>query len=333
MKVLHLFLSISVLLILLFVSCNNKNSLKTNNPPGTLQKLQVLAGNIPLDVNQIVGVLSNPEYDTITEEFSITADSAYCTFQDIPVGDWHMLVQAYFDTELTYEGETDLTISKGNISYININMSKIEDVGAVHVGLIWGSSEYMEYVYDFDNDDLSGWGGTSEATITNDQLVLTNIGFKWHTIEYNGDSHFSSGEIEYDVFPMDGSIGFSTKGDSYSDGSLNWGIWLYFRQDSVFSNQYINQEGKLIYTNFEYQKYNWYTVKCRFNNDEGEKGKYDLWISETLGNTAPVYLGKYDYLASHGRLYGFNQFVFSNIYPDEDAIKKSVYDNVRFTVK
>lgn len=333
MKVLQLFLLTTVLIILLFVSCNNENSFIADNPLGTLQKLQVIAGNIPLDVDQIIGILSNPKYDTIIEEFTITADSAYCIFQDIPVGIWHLVVQAYFNTELTYEGEAYLTISKGSISYVTIHMNKIEDVGIVHIGLVWDSPTAKEYLYDFNNNDLSGWYGTADATITNNQLVLTNIGFKWHTIEYNGDKHFISGDIEYEVYPMDGSIAFSTKGDSYLDGSLNWGVYVYFRNDSVFTNQFIDQKGKLIYTNYKYQRYTWHTVKFRFNNNEGEKGKYDLWISENVGDSAPVYLGQYDYYASKGRLRGFNQFVFSNIYPEEDVLKKAIYDNIRFTVK
>lgn len=331
MKAFQKYFVIISISFLLFTACQNEKGTITNFSTATLQKLQIETGNIPQDVNNIIGILYHSEYDTIIREFTLTANSAYCIFEDVPAGNWYIVVQAYNNTKLTYEGEAYLTINEGTISHVSIRMTKVNEVGTVSIDLDWSSPEYSEYVYDFndDDDDFMGWGGRAEVTIINNQLVLYS-GFIWHLVEYCLDQeHYTSGEIEYDVYTTGGRTQFQTKGDCYLDGSLGFGIIVSFENDSVFVAQYSNQKGKYVFTNYKYEINTWYTVKCKFDNYEGEKGKYELWISETLGNSPPVYLGKYDFQSEKGRLMGFNQFVLAN----SGTWEKTIYDNIRFKVK
>ena len=323
-------LLVIIMTFLIFISCDSEiSNTTTSYSQETLKKLQVTVASIPENINGIIGILSSSEYDTITKEFTITTGSAYCIFKDIPVGNWHIVVRAYSNSVLIYEGESALNVSEGNISYITVYMNKVENVGTVQIGLIWDGQSEMEYVYNFDTDDLSGWYGSAFASIENNQLVVSETGYVWHTIEYDGDTDFISGSIEYDVYPLDGYIAFYTKGDTYLDGSLNWGIYLDFRNDSVFVRQH-NESTQLLYTNYNYNDNTWYHIEINFDNTAGEKGRYDLWISEIQGESDPVYLGQFDYYASKGRLIGINQFVISNINLEDDIIKKGIYDNIRF---
>ena len=319
---------------LIFVSCDSEisNSI-TDISPGTLKKLQISTVGIPENITSIIGILCSTEHDSITEEFTLTSGSAYCTFENIPCGNWHIIVNAYSATLLSYTGEADLAVVEGDILYLNVYMNKVKNVGTVHIGLIWDGQSEMEYIYNFINDDLSGWSGTAVPSVENNQLIVSETGYVWHTIEYNGDTDFIIGNIEYDVNPVDGAVAFYTKGDSYLDGSLNWGIYLDFRNDSIFVRQNDNGETLFIYTNLNYEHDSWYHVEISFDNSAGDKGKYDLWISEINEQSDPVYLGKYDFFASKGRLIGINQFVISNINIAEDVIKKGIYDDIRFVVR
>ncbi len=187
------------------------------------------------------------------------------------------------------------------------------------------------YSYDFNDNDLSSWDGTANAEIINGQLHLSSVqGYWWHTIEYDSSTHFVEGDIEVEIYPQNGSYSFQTKGNTLSSGILEWSIFTLFRRDSLFVRQFIDGSVTPVYTDFIYEKNTWYYLRYKFNNEAGEQGKFDFWITEMDNESSEIYLGNFDYGARYGRLEGINQFVLAAGDPDGSVIMEGIFDNVEF---
>lgn len=193
---------------------------------------------------------------------------------------------------------------------------------------------YKHYKYDFNDGSLSGWSGTATADIINGKLHLSSIsGYKWHTIAYDSSPHYTAGSVELDIFPKNGSYTFSTKGTSIEDYSFNWGIRINFKNDSLFSIQNSNGGINFLFTDYIYEQNVWYYLKINFNSDAGDKGKYDLYITSNKDHNGEIFLGTFDYYASHGRMWGINQFVLNVGDPEKEISMEGIYDNINFYLK
>ncbi len=193
--------------------------------------------------------------------------------------------------------------------------------------------EYETYLYDFNNDDLSGWGGPANASIIDGELHLSShYGYKYHTIAYDSSPHFTNGSIEVDIYPQNSKYYFETKGAVESNGILGWGIIVVFRDDSLFVRQRDNNSDSSHFVNFMYTPYSWYKMRFTFNSELGDKGKYKFWITSLSTANSEVYLGEFDYRARYGRLIGINQLSLGLGQSNQSSIIECIFDNIKFSV-
>lgn len=318
----------------LFYSCNSDEKALVESTGDSLSKLMIVVDTLPSDVDNIIGTLTNPNYDTITKEFTMSNNSAYCIFDEISVGNWMLEVLAYYQGVLTYKGTSIAEVLQGIISYVNVYMKKENNVGMIYVGLTWENDGYQYFLYDFENNNLSSWGGPAHAEIIEGELHLSSVqGYKYHTIKYDSRPDYVEGDIEIDIFPQNGRYSFETKGNSISDNILEWSIFTQFRNDSVFVSQYNNNQSSQVFTNYTYEKNTWYTLRFKFNNELGEKGQFDYWITPRNNTGNETYLGNYNFLARHGKLKGVYVFALSSGDPEETVMMEGIFDNIKFSVK
>ena len=94
----------------------------------------------PSDVASIVGVLTRQGYDTLKNNFAISADSASCEFDDVAVGVWHLQVNAYDGTNtLKYSGTTDVEVFSGQTTYVRLALNST--TGSLSIIVIWGNQD------------------------------------------------------------------------------------------------------------------------------------------------------------------------------------------------
>lgn len=327
-------LSIIAICLVLFYSCNSDKKLFVESPSDSISKLMIVVGELPSDVDRILGTLTNPNYDSITREFTMLNDSAYCLFDEVSIGNWNLEVSAYYQGVLTYQGTSTAEVFQGTTSNVNVYMKKEENVGMIYVGLIWDNDGYEHFLYDFKNSDLSEWGGPAYAEIIEEELHLSSVqGYKYHNINYNSRPNYLEGNIEVDIYPRNGRYSFETKGNSISDNILEWSIFAQFRNDSIFVSQYNDNKGTAVFTNYKYEQNTWYTLRFKFNNELGEKGQFDFWIRPRNELGAETYLGNYNFVARHGKLKGVYNFVLSSGDPEETKVMEGIFDNIKFSVK
>lgn len=323
-----------IISLVLFYSCNSDERSIVESTDDSLSKLMIVVDTLPSDVDNIIGTLTNPNYDSITKEFTMLNDSAYCLFDEVSVGKWQLDISAYYQGELTYHGKSTTEVFRGNISYVNVYMKKANNVGMIYVGLTWENDQYQHFLYDFENNDLSDWGGPADAEIIEGELNLSSVqGYKYHWINYDGKADFVEGEIEIDIFPQNGKYTFEVKGNSISNNILEWGIFTQFRNDSIFVSQYDNNIGFQIFTKYMYEQNTWYTLRFKFNNELGEKGQFDFWITPRDQGGHETYLGNYNYVARQGKLKGVNVFALSSGDPEKTVSMEGRFDNIKFFVK
>ena len=103
-----LFLSLS------FVTCSNEESnipVATEKTSGIIS-LKIDRLNAPANVEQVVAYLTREGFEPIIKPLNLLTDStADITFEAIPVGVWHLKVDAMnSDGDVVYTGETDVEV-------------------------------------------------------------------------------------------------------------------------------------------------------------------------------------------------------------------------------
>jgi len=326
-------------LFLLIMSCSTVNNSNNDRLDTPLSKIMITASSVPADVDEIIGVLTNSISDSITGYFTISNDSAFCLFENIPVGDWNLNVSAFYNNELTYQGSAVVEVVEDVITYISVYMERVQNTGLIHIDLTWEGSNYQIFQYNFDDGDLSGWYGPANAEIIEGQMHISSIpgyenhSFKYHTIAPFSSPHFTSGSITVDILPQAGKYSFGAKGETISSDGVRYGTYVHFKHDSVFVVQNTDYVESLEFTNFTYVPNNWYNLRFQFDNDLGEKGKFDFWITPMTNADSEIYLGQFDFTAPYGRLEGVNQFVLAVGDPDGSSIMEGIFDNIEFRVE
>jgi hypothetical protein len=94
---------------------------------------------VPVDIAKIVGIISRSGHETLKKEFTIGVDTASCNFTNLPVGEWHLRVNAYDGSNaLRYFGEEDVEIVRGEATPITLELGP--RTGSANVRVTWGHS-------------------------------------------------------------------------------------------------------------------------------------------------------------------------------------------------
>jgi len=139
------FIVFSVLFVsvLSFWGCSGdpvSNSPDTTSSGGIILKID--KSNAPADVAIVTASLTRTGFQPINASMNLLSDtSATLSLNLIPVGEWHLKVEAKNNQMLTlYSGETDVTIQDGIIIQVSLTLLPVsQGVGGIEILVTWGS--------------------------------------------------------------------------------------------------------------------------------------------------------------------------------------------------
>ncbi|MBM2839782.1 MAG: hypothetical protein HW412_310 [Bacteroidetes bacterium] len=156
---------LSLLLPALFLACND-NGLDSPNvaPSQELSKLTLSFSAPPPEITQVVAALSRQGYATRTLSLTIhdTTQSASGSFSDVPIGVWHLMVEALDSSAIVrYRGEADVQVNPGQVAQVNLQM--LPTSGGIQITVTWGTPNpsgglVAYYPLNGNANDLSGNG-------------------------------------------------------------------------------------------------------------------------------------------------------------------------------
>ncbi len=123
----------------LFSSCSQSYVDRPSN--NSTSKSEVAIGlsmkDAPSNVSMITGILSRQGYDTLTQAFAVSGDSATCEFYDVPVGTWHLVVDAYnAQNSLQYTGSANIQVEPGRVTPVSLTLD--QPTGSISITVTWG---------------------------------------------------------------------------------------------------------------------------------------------------------------------------------------------------
>ncbi len=154
------FINLAVILILSLMGCSRETPV---NPPitdGSSGKvlLKIDRENAPSSVTTLTAFLTRQGYDTLSGTLNLlSSTSADITFQSVPVGFWHLRVEAKNDSSVVlYAGETDVLVQENFTTQVNLTLvSTGAGVGSIYIIVNWGTNTptWVDY---FNNPILTG---------------------------------------------------------------------------------------------------------------------------------------------------------------------------------
>jgi hypothetical protein len=139
--------------------------------------------------------LTREGYSTIITDLTLddTGRSATATIQDIPIGVWHLKVEASDTLGIVrYAGETDVNVLPGVTTTANLELLPATGVLEIHV--TWGrvpdlqSGLVLYYTFDGNLTDASGNG--NNGTSDNEQYINDRWGHSQSAYLFDSDDNF-----------------------------------------------------------------------------------------------------------------------------------------------
>jgi len=107
----------------------------------------------PASVASVEARLTRSGFDPIFSEMSLVGSStAELTLDDIPVGDWHLEVEAKNEDDVVqYAGEADVTILEDTVTDVSLVLYPVSGgTGGIHLVVNWGEGSALFLVLDED---------------------------------------------------------------------------------------------------------------------------------------------------------------------------------------
>jgi len=206
------------LVIIIFIAtfCNeNVKIVESSQPTGEFGKLEFVFSKAPSSIVRIVAKLSRRGFEDRILNFSIvdTSQGASGIFLDIPVGKWHLKVDALDSLDIIrYSSEIDVDIIPGETTVVELEL--LPTIGTIELHVTWG-----KHCSPVSSDIVSWWTGDDNAV----DIVGGNNG----TVQ-NGVS-FSAGKVRK-AFHFDGIGGRIVVQDADNlkfTGSFTIEGWIY----------------------------------------------------------------------------------------------------------
>ncbi len=150
---------ISLLLsILIFTFAGCSKDLSTSPPNEAVQgglSLKIDKTSSPKNVMKVIAYLNRADYDTYTGELNLLSDtSADISFKSIPVGTWHLKVDALdSDGVIVYSGETEVDVNAGITTQVNLTLMPTElGTGSIEITVNWGQT--IKHWVDYKNNPV-----------------------------------------------------------------------------------------------------------------------------------------------------------------------------------
>ena len=198
-----------LLTVILITGCSKENIVEpvsTQDGDGKML-LKIDKTNTPKNVATVTAYLTRTNYDTLKGFLNLKSDtSADMTFQNIPVGTWHLKIDAKDQSgSVTYTGETDVTIVESMTIQVSLTLQPVSgSVGGIYILVNWGSATSYKWTDYSGNPILSRTDSTFDAFGVRYPMVLIedNIFKMWYQ---NSDQW-----------------GVSTVGYAVSGDGINW---------------------------------------------------------------------------------------------------------------
>jgi predicted GH43/DUF377 family glycosyl hydrolase len=160
-----------------FISCSlNSPNESSKNSFGKFS-LAFDKTTIPENVSLVRATLTKQNYDPIIASLNLLdSNSAEIFINEIPVGQWHLLVEAINEQEvLLYSGETDITIIAGEIITVNLTLQPTgNDSGSLYLFVNWGENNWFDHpvnpIIPNDDNSYAPYGYSSTFVIFDDGI-------------------------------------------------------------------------------------------------------------------------------------------------------------------
>jgi predicted GH43/DUF377 family glycosyl hydrolase len=138
---------IVILLPLLLGGCVESPTTFDNNNDGKIS-LRFHKDSVPENVVMVKATLTKENHEPITGSLNLLNNNSAEIFLDaIPVGQWHLLVEAFdeMDTVL-FRGETEVTIVAGQVTTIALTLQPTGNgTGTVYLFVNWGDDNWFDH--------------------------------------------------------------------------------------------------------------------------------------------------------------------------------------------
>ena len=137
-------LNVAIFFSLFLVSCSKDNftDYKSIESQTGGIFLQIDKENAPSNVVEVIAYLMRENYDSLSSNLNLLSESsADIIFQNIAVGEWHLIVEALNENKtVVYRGETDVEILEGITIQVNLVLSPTgQGTGNIYIHVTWGT--------------------------------------------------------------------------------------------------------------------------------------------------------------------------------------------------
>ncbi len=312
------------LMLILVVGCSKDNVVSSNadGSHGSIS-LGIDKANAPSDVVAVIAYLTRENYDTLSGSLNILSDSAAdISFQSIPIGKWHLKVDAINkDSVVIYSGESDVEVQENILTQVSLTLiPKGNGTGSVYIFVTWGENINSSWT-DYPGNSLlkpsiipdNPYGVFHPKVIYEDGIYKM-----WFTSGYNS----AVADIWYAV-SKDG-INWLL---GYNSPIVNVGNFNSWDSHSVQSGAIIKEDGvyKLYYLGFS-NEYGQWNIGLTTSTDGVHWTKYASPILFASDNEYQIWPN--DILKINGKYY---LFYGSRNYPYYDVRLAISEDGINFT--
>lgn len=181
----------ALILVFFLQSCSkqlitNPNTNSTNQ--GSIS-LKMDKNTVPNNAVTVIASLYRANYDTLSDTMSLITDtSADISFQNVPVGDWHLKVNVFDSSEtLVYTGETDVNVSSGITTRVNLTLVPTgQGTGSIYITVNWGNN--ISTWVDYQNNPIFTRldNPSSPNVVSTAKIIYDNGLYKiWYLCTYN----------------------------------------------------------------------------------------------------------------------------------------------------
>lgn len=129
------------ILLPLLGSCADRGSpVDPQSAERSFGQMTITFGATPSEIATVVARLSRSGYPDRTLTLSISDSSASGVLSEVPVGNWHLLVEASDQNGIVrYRGETNVSVQPGATTIVTLQLSAVS--GELEIHVTWGSSQ------------------------------------------------------------------------------------------------------------------------------------------------------------------------------------------------
>lgn len=147
----------AILFLAILGSCNDRGINSASYYTGELGQMRISFSNAPAEITTVIATLSRSGHDDRTLSLTVSDSSASGTFSDVPIGTWHLVVEALDqDSVVRYRGETNVQVQPGT-TIVSLELSPTS--GNLEIHVTWGTtpSESLIVNGSFELGPGGGW--------------------------------------------------------------------------------------------------------------------------------------------------------------------------------